>query len=409
MEFVDNKALSPRDVPSAASGQDTAMFKFAATFDGYRVWGGFESCALVANSIDADWRRDHALPDSLTLLRTALYFESRRERFVDFGGFGDNREGWEKHRRYMRVLLDAIRRRVEEGEIDDEGACITAWLEGHQPPKHSERGPAQVDDATIAAAVELASRMLAVLMRSGVKVDESEMRRRLGICLTHLTGASIELERGVPVKGFQRVGPVDVMLRDQRSGDVRGLIECKWSVDPGRDKIYEAAWDAIKLSLADAPGAGRWLVTGAPEDSWQATETADLFRDGEIETSELWARELYKRGPNGGMTVGADCEAGGHGNMFTHAPERLEVTLTADVKVPGTDRRVKAARIARAGGRMVSFHDPPEFPRVVTQDWLRTNVPTMSEDQFGRLVARLRAKRWTDAELAERVHPLRAE
>ncbi len=315
------------------------MFKFAATFDGYRAWGGFGPCALVANTINADWMRDNALPDSLTLLRTALYFESRRERFVDFGGFGDSREGWERHRRYMRLLLEAIGRRVSEGHPDDEEACVTAWLESHEPARRGQPSRAQVDDETIAAAVALAGRMLAVAMKSGLDVDESKMRQLLWVALRHLSGANVELERGVPVNGFQGVGPVDVMLRDQRSGEVRGLIECKWSVDSQRDTIYEVAWDAIKLSLADAPGAGRWLVAGAPEDSWTATETADLFANGQVETIELWSRELHRRGPNGGMTVGADCEAGGHGNTFTQAPERLQIKLTAESRPRGSVAR----------------------------------------------------------------------
>ena len=74
------------------------MLLFSATFPGYEVWGGFNPCALAANDIDDTWQQTRTLPSSLTLLRTALFFETRRERFVDYGGFGDDPDGVKGHR-----------------------------------------------------------------------------------------------------------------------------------------------------------------------------------------------------------------------------------------------------------------------------------------------------------------------
>jgi len=69
------------------------------------------------------------------------------------------------------------------------------------------------------------------------------------------------------VTGFQGVGGVDLVLHQPKTTDFCGLIECKWSVDLKRDKIYEGAWDAIRLSLAEGD-VDRWLVTGAPAQAW---------------------------------------------------------------------------------------------------------------------------------------------
>jgi hypothetical protein len=179
-------------------------------------------------------------------------------------------------------------------------------------------------------------------------------------------------------------------------------------VDITRDKIYEAAWDAIKLALAAGEsGAAAWLVTGAPLASWEATETPDLFIDGDVNSTALWGRPLYPRGPNGGTTVGGDCEAGGYGNMFTHAPEWLRIRQVAGADVGGSDMWIRAARIANSGGAMIRFANDPEFPAKLTQRWLEVHVPDMPDDQFQRLVVRLRMKRWTGTEIDTRIRPLR--
>jgi hypothetical protein len=115
------------------------------------------------------------------------------------------------------------------------------------------------------------------------------------------------------VPGFQGVGPVDIVVRAAPNEPPIGLIECKLSHDGRRDKIYEGVWDAIKLALAieALPAASGYLVTGAPQDAWATSETADLFEEGSLGTVSLLARPLTPHGPNGGATVGEDLLAGG--------------------------------------------------------------------------------------------------
>ena len=189
--------------------------------------------------------------------------------------------------------------------------------------------------------------MIAVDIRHDIRIDEDRLRDRLCLAVEHLAAVDVGKERAVPILGFRGAGPIDILLRDRATTEPVGLVEVKWSVDISRDKIYEAAWDAIKLVLADAPKAKRWLITGAPDVSWEKTETPDLFDDGTIGTVELWSRKLLAKGPNGGTTVGGDCQAGGYGNMFTDAPERLRIKRVCSVAVPGGGHHSRRPRRRR--------------------------------------------------------------
>lgn len=83
------------DIPNPdASWREIA--EFALTFNGYEVWGSFEKCAEIANA-----KRQ----DSLTDLRTCLFFEQRRWRH-----FGEDPDG--EAMAYIRALVEKIRRRV---------------------------------------------------------------------------------------------------------------------------------------------------------------------------------------------------------------------------------------------------------------------------------------------------------
>lgn len=220
---------------------------------------------------------------------------------------------------------------------------------------------------------------------------------------------TVETERGVSIDEFQGVGAVDIVLRDAPDSTPWGLIECKWSTDMRRDKIFEGAWDAVKLALATrAPGRLGWLVTGAPTISWNNSETPDLFAAGTVKTRELWDRPLRSRGPNGGSTVGEDCQLGGRGNMFTHAPSGLVIAPVASAKTVSGDWEVRASRVS-GDGPLIQFADPPEFPRRINQRWLAANVAAMDDETFDRLLAWLRQKRWTEADIVNRVLPLRVQ
>src|SRR5688572_22792606 len=75
---------------------------FALSFDGYDYWGSFDRCADIANE------RNH---QSLTSLRTCLFFEQRRWRHFGLAPEGDDL-------RYMHELVEGIRDKVQRHEID---------------------------------------------------------------------------------------------------------------------------------------------------------------------------------------------------------------------------------------------------------------------------------------------------
>jgi hypothetical protein len=408
---VSNAELESAAVPDPVAEDDDGLFVFAHTFAGYKVWHGLLPVQRITAEVAHAHRENGAMPTSLTMLRTALFGEARAERFVDFGGFGDDPEGWQEHRRYMRRLVEGIRSLLPgPPDREDENAFALRWLADHQPRRRTEEdfAPTTIADEDLAAAVALTACVLDRDRADAARITEALMRDRLARALGHLTEAWIETEWHTPIPEFRGVGPVDIVVRSTEQGEVIALIECKWSTDTSRDKIYEGAWDAVKLALATAstPTADGFLVTGAPRDSWQHTETADLFNTGTVSTPELWARPLQPPGPNGGETVGADCEAGGRGNMFTHAPEQLVINLIADESVADVDITIKASTVQGAGP-LIRFAPEPEFPHPMSKRWLDETVPTMPDDAFDRLVTWLRQKRWTQDELERRVYPLR--
>lgn len=231
----------------------------------------------------------------------------------------------------------------------------------------------------------------------------TSLQDRLPVPLTAADPRSIKLSR------FQGVGPFDLSVLDEMERPI-ALAELKWSTSLPRDKIYEAAWDAIKLALAineHSPDRA-WLITGAPATAWSRSEAADLFAEGLVDVAELWRRPLDLKGPNGGRTVGEDCELGGRGNMFEQAPARLRVTRLASARLAGSEEEwfLQAVRVV-GEGPMVPFASPPRFPATITQSWLDHHVHSMDEQTYDALLERLRVKRWTEAEISERVQPLR--
>ena len=55
-------------------------FEFAHQFDGYAAYP--ETLGELANGVCKDWYEAEVLPDDLTLLRSCLFYEARRSRFV---------------------------------------------------------------------------------------------------------------------------------------------------------------------------------------------------------------------------------------------------------------------------------------------------------------------------------------
>lgn len=108
----------------------------------------------------------------------------------------------------------------------------------------------QAIDARIGAAVVEAVEGL--LPRAG-EAGEEMLRAALVGAIRRHTDWVVDAERGVSIREFQGVGPVDIVLRDAAEAAPWGLIECKWSTDARRDRIFEGAWDAVKLRAGDPP------------------------------------------------------------------------------------------------------------------------------------------------------------
>lgn len=103
-EEIESLDLAEQDVPAPGAGW-YRIAEFALTFDGYGYWGSFGKCADIANRYAEAYANQQALPDSLTELRTCLFFEQRR--YHHYGWSPD-----EVAIRYIRALIEGIRRKV---------------------------------------------------------------------------------------------------------------------------------------------------------------------------------------------------------------------------------------------------------------------------------------------------------
>lgn len=192
---------------------------------------------------------------------------------------------------------------------------------------------------------------LARLGRPGFDLRETrDLQPRLRDALGRRLPGRVRTGIRVPVEHFEpRVGGFDIVVDRVPGRRVAWLAELKWSSDT-RDKIFEAAWDAVKLALArhqhPRDVTRCWLVTGASQASWNATNCADLFTTGQIDVRELWTRLLEPRGPNSGRTVGEDLEIGGRGNMFVRAPRlSIEALGAHRVKLGDGDWEIRVSAV----------------------------------------------------------------
>ena len=97
---IPNDQLRATDIPASSASVDE-LLGFGLAFDGYGEVGT-DKCGEIANA----QRRE-----SLTDVRTCLFFEQRRWRF--FGSFD---EMTDEDVTYIRSLVEEIRRRVQRGE-----------------------------------------------------------------------------------------------------------------------------------------------------------------------------------------------------------------------------------------------------------------------------------------------------
>jgi hypothetical protein len=95
---LPNDHLAPELIPDP-EGDLRDWDEFAHSINGYEAAGSFEACAALANDGTAR---------TLTELRCALFFESRRMRHS--GGFGSEEA-------LIRDLLRRIKSKVEEGDL----------------------------------------------------------------------------------------------------------------------------------------------------------------------------------------------------------------------------------------------------------------------------------------------------
>lgn len=101
MSPLPNSELTLDHIP-APDANWTEIGEFALTFNGYKALGSFEESAKVANA------RRH---DSLTDLRTCLFFEQRRWRH-----FGESPSG--EALIYIREVVEKIRGKVKANSLD---------------------------------------------------------------------------------------------------------------------------------------------------------------------------------------------------------------------------------------------------------------------------------------------------
>jgi hypothetical protein len=109
MDELSNDDLTLDHVPEPEAGTGP-IAALAYTIDGYRVYGGFEPLAAVAEPALVAWRADGRLPDDLTALRACLFFEHRRWRHY---GYEPDEEAQRYHASLVGKIREVVGRRGE--------------------------------------------------------------------------------------------------------------------------------------------------------------------------------------------------------------------------------------------------------------------------------------------------------
>jgi hypothetical protein len=109
MNKIPNSQLVEKDIPSRrASWKNIQLFAF--TFNGYEQWGSFKKCREIARQGIDLYQSKQELSQSLTDLRTCLFYEARRWHHFEKI---PSKKGLE----YVHALVEAIRARVVAKEI----------------------------------------------------------------------------------------------------------------------------------------------------------------------------------------------------------------------------------------------------------------------------------------------------
>jgi len=108
MDKIPNTQLIESDIPAQRAGWKK-IEPFAFTFNGYDHWGSFKKCREIAQLGVTTYRNHQGLDQSLTDLRTCLFFEARRWKHFKKK---PSKSGMD----YIHALLNAIRMRVHAKE-----------------------------------------------------------------------------------------------------------------------------------------------------------------------------------------------------------------------------------------------------------------------------------------------------
>lgn len=109
MNIIPNSLLIERDIPSRRAAWKN-IYPFAHTFNGYEHWGSVKRCREVARQGIVLHKSNQELPQSLTDLRTCLFFEARRCKHFEKA---PTKIGMV----YIHDLVEAIRVRVQTKEL----------------------------------------------------------------------------------------------------------------------------------------------------------------------------------------------------------------------------------------------------------------------------------------------------
>ena len=109
MNTIPNSLLIEKDLPSRRAAWKNIL-PFAHTFNGYEHWGSVKKCREVAKRGIVLHRTNQDLEQSLTDLRTCLFFEARRWKHLE-------KNPSKAALAYVHALVEAIRVRVQSKEL----------------------------------------------------------------------------------------------------------------------------------------------------------------------------------------------------------------------------------------------------------------------------------------------------
>jgi hypothetical protein len=109
MDKIPNSRLLEQDIPSSRAAW-TKIVPFAQSFNGYEHCGSVQKCRQVAMQGVALHKENKDLSQSLTDLRTCLFFEARRWKHLE-------KKPTRSGLKYVHALVEAIRVRVQTKEL----------------------------------------------------------------------------------------------------------------------------------------------------------------------------------------------------------------------------------------------------------------------------------------------------